>query len=252
LRDPAAAGKDAAEIRWQTALYQFWQGQLERIEARLEPGIPKARKAVEDLPKRLDRSFWANEDEELLAVLLPLVAEDAGGGVESLAREIEARYSLTLDWTLSSADAIEWARKHAGELVKGLRRTTQRQLARTLAAWIATPGATMGELYEQLGALFAFSPRRARTIAVTEVTQAYAEGNLAGARQVEAEGLFRVIKTWHTNRDELVCPFCRPMDGQTAEGADGDEWTGVGFSVPAPPLHPGCRCWITYELVLIE
>ena len=49
--DPFGRQKDDAEYRIRDALLQFWRGQLERIEKRLAPGIPKSRKGIEDLPK---------------------------------------------------------------------------------------------------------------------------------------------------------------------------------------------------------
>jgi hypothetical protein len=123
-----------------------------------------------------------------------------------------------------------------------------------IAKWIETPGATMGDLYGQIESVYAFGESRSRMVAVTEVTQAYAQGNIQAAQALEESyaDLFVIRKTWHTNNDELVCPFCGPMNNQTADGADGDEWTGVGFSVPTPPMHPGCRCWVTYEIILRE
>jgi hypothetical protein len=185
-------------------------------------------------------------------VLLPLISDEAEAAAELLSLEIEARYGLGLDWTLANAAAVDWAGHHSGRLVRGLNDTTRRYLARMISQWLDTPGATMGDLYEKIEGVYAFDSRRARMIAITEVTQAYAQGNLATARAAEDEygDLFVVVKTWHTNNDELVCPACGPLDGATVEGADGDEWDGVGFTVPAPPLHPGCRCWVTYEFIL--
>jgi len=225
---------------------------LGRVKERLAGGIPKARKAAGDPGLRLDSAFWAGEDEELLAVLLPLLKEAAGEGAGTLAAMVEAEYGLAIDWSLPNAEAVEWAGRYAAELVKGINGTTGEALKRSISSWLDTPGATMGDLYEELGGLYPFGESRARMIAVTEVTRAYAEGNLAGARGIEAEGLFEWRKKWQTNNDELVCSLCAPMHGQTARGTDGEEWTEAGLSVASPPMHPRCRCWLTFEPVFGE
>ena len=81
-----------------------------------------------------------------------------------------------------------------------------------------------------------YSEERARQLAVTEVTRAFAEGNMAAWR---AAGVIEK-RRWNTNNDELVCPVCGPLAGQV-RGLD-DEF---GDGIPLPPAHPRCRCWIT-------
>lgn len=249
LRDPVGAEKDAAEAEWQRALLQFFREQIGRIEEKIKPGIPRDRRAA-SVVERLGADFWGDEETLLLAIAAELQRQGVLGGLEVTTGIFEAELGIALDWTLANAEAVEWARAHAGELVKGITGTTRNGVGRILSSWLETPGSTMGDLFGELESAYAFSPARARAIGVTEVTASYAEGQLAGGRQMETEGLFILRKTWHTNRDALVCPLCRELDGQTADGIDGDEWTGVGFSVPAPPLHVNCRCWITMTPIL--
>lgn len=241
LKDPAGAAKDAAEHAWTVALLEYWRGQRERIEKRLAPGIPKSRKAIEDLPKRLDADFWRNEDEELLAVLVPLFSDATTDGVEVLATTVEAEFGIVVDWTLANAEAVRWARKHAGELVKGINKSTKVALRELISAWLDTPGATMGDLFGSLmDKQFAFSQRRAQMIGVTEVTNSYQAGHEAGyeaagfpsvafgptahpngrcwtSADTLPNGNFVII--WRTNRDNLVCrrPLAVPWgDGEVA------------------------------------
>ena len=236
LKDPSGAAKDVAEYEWEIALLQYWREQRERIKKKLAPGIPKSRKAISDLPKRLDADFWRNEDEELLAVLLPLFAAAAIGGVGILAATVEAEFGIVVDWTLSNAEAVKWARKHAAEMVKGINRSTKETLRQVISAWLDTPGANMGDLFRQIGLIeeipgkFVFSAARAKTISVTEVTNSYQAGHEAG---YEAAGFPSVafgptahpngrcwtnadilpnnefVIVWRTNMDSLVCT--RPL-----------------------------------------
>ena len=236
LKDPSGAAKDTAEREWETALLQYWNEQRERIKKRLESGIPKSRKAIEDLPKRLDANFWRNEDEELMAVLVPLFTAAATSGVTILAATVEAEFGIVVDWTLSNAEAVKWARKHAAELVKGVNKSTKETLRQVIAAWLDTPGSTMDDLFRQIGIIeeipgkFVFSAARAKMIGVTEVTNSYQAGHEAG---YEAAGFpatafgptahpngrcwtnadvlpnNEFVIVWRTNMDNLVCT--RPL-----------------------------------------
>ena len=258
--DPQGHQKDISEAQWQAVLLQFWQGQLERINERLEPGIPKSRKAIEGLPQRLDKKFWDNENRLLLAAILPLLSDGATGAALFSAEAIEAATGLGIDWTLINTAAAEWARMRAGELIKGwkkpdgtkapgLNERTKKAVRESVTQFVETPGRTIGDLRQDLAKLPAFGSNRAQMIAVTEVTRAAKEGNRATARAYEAEGLFTWERTWHTNRDGLVCELCRPLHGKKAVGLDGEYPFGGG---DGPPRHPRGRCWETYRPIIGE
>ena len=80
-----------------------------------------------------------------------------------------------------------------------------------------------------------FSRTRAGMIAVTEVTRAYAAGNVA------AWQASRVVqgKEWMTATDEVVCPICGPLRGQIARLNE-----PFGGRIMNPPAHVNCRCWV--------
>jgi hypothetical protein len=249
--DPFGAAKDRAEAEWKQALLQFWREQRERIKRKLAPGIPKSRKALEDLAKRLDKGFWSAEDRELLAVLLPLLSEEATGAADAFEDEIEEAYSLGLDWTLVNTEAVKWARSYGFDLVKGLNRTTAKRLQQSVGKFVETPGMTMGDLFGELEGLPAFNQRRAQLVATTEVTRAYAEGSLVSARIYEQQGWFRWNKIWRTSQDGLVCPVCLPLNDVVVEGVDA-EFDSKAGSLNIPPSHPGCRCFTVLVPVIEE
>lgn len=243
--DPGGYVKDLAEAAWRQAFVTYFYEQSERVKARLEPGIPKSRKAIDDLGERLDAAFWAAEEVAALAILVPLMADLAAQAVAAQAAALEAATGVVIDWTATYADAAGWARAHAGELIGGILENTQKAVGEIVATWIETPGATMGDLFAALGpdSLFAFSESRAQMIAVTEVTSAYAEGGAIAAQSLEE--YFTIIKTWHTNNDAIAmkCLLCWPLEGESVEGVDGmfsDGWV-------RPQRHPRCRCWLTYS-----
>jgi len=252
-RDPLAAEKDLAEAEWEAALTLFFQEQSARIRAKLEPGIPKSRKALEDLGDRLTDRFWEHEDRELLAVMAPRLTAGALTGVTGAAAIVDGM-GLGVDWTLANTEAAKWAREYAGQLIGvntgGINATTRARVGERVAEFIETPGMTMDDLFNRLNTSdFSFGPVRSRMIAVTEVTRSYWQGNKAGSRWVEDEGYFKWRKTWQTNRDELVCIFCAPLHGTTVDGID-TEFQSEAGPVDGPPLHVRCRCWITQSPIV--
>lgn len=106
-----------------------------------------------------------------------------------------------------------------------------------------------------------FSPTRAETIAITEITTAITAAETA-ARQDRAnedpeqrakeqprdgaQGQPPVIVSdgtiaiWQTAEDERVCPVCGPLHDARA-----NRWA-TKFP-EGPPAHPRCRCWLIYK-----
>jgi len=96
---------------------------------------------------------------------------------------------------------------------------------------------------------------RARRIATTEVSGAYAAGALTEAEEAEAAGV-RIAKTWITIGDDKVRPQHEDMDGTVVEGAAGlFNVDGVEVPYPAHPDLPAasrcnCRCTMSIEPIL--
>jgi len=136
--------------------------------------------------------------------------------------------SLDVDWSLVNRDALAWARGYAGELVGGLNATTRDALRAAIAEWIES-GEPLDALARRLAPTF--GELRGRIIAETEVTRAFAQGQVQAFRRA---GMTRW--RFNTANDEKVCPRCGPLNG---------EEFGMGDATDMPPLHPRCRCWIT-------
>ena len=144
---------------------------------------------------------------------------------------------LSVDWELANASAAEWARLYGSNLVNNITGTTLTRLQNEIAAFIEN-GENMGQLRARLEPLF--GPERADLIASTEVTRAYAEGNMTAWRE---SGIIQ-RREWRTNNDEIVaeCPICFPMNGVQA-GMDEpfEHPTRGAIEIPG---HPRCRCWL--------
>lgn len=117
-------------------------------------------------------------------------------------------------------------------LTNDIMATTIAQAAPLVAQW-AGDGQPLSALVDALAGT-GFSETRARRIALTEVTRAYAKGNReAWVASGVVDG-----RTWRTSADEAVCPICGPLAGQ--ERALNEPFTP---EISDPPAHVQCRCW---------
>jgi SPP1 gp7 family putative phage head morphogenesis protein len=145
-------------------------------------------------------------------------------------------------WDIANAAVIAWLVgngdgtgivSYLDTLTNSIMATTIAQAAPLVSAWAAN-GQPMSALVDALTQT-GFSDTRARRIALTEVTRAYAKGNREAWR---ASGVVE-RRRWATSADELVCPVCGPLAGQ--ERALDEPFTP---EIDDPPAHVQCRCWI--------
>lgn len=219
LNDPLGSAKDAAERELARKLGKALAAQLGRL-MEFSP---------EEL-SRLPQSFWDEEARLLLAWMSPELQKM----VEDAAVVTVAGFPVGADWALINQEALNWAATYAFDLVKGITATSAETVRKAVSAFISTPGVTTGDIVDRIASTF--GAVRAESIAVTEVTRAYAQGQILAADQARALGL-GVSEVWQTNRDELVCPLCGPNQGKPR-----GQWT-----VSNAPAHPRCRCWYSHE-----
>lgn len=234
---------------------------LEHATTRQEVRAAFALKAPGQGLTPAERTLWvalrdvleAQAPAVLAAILAGEVVDLAGLPPALQAAIVPALTSAALDVATGLAESIgpdfdpaqfattasEWALQHSGELVRDITDTTRQLIQTAVAAYQATPGMTQGDLERLLQA--AFSPRRAETIAITEITRAAAEATNVYQAQLAAAGL-RFVRVWNTVNAGDVCAVCGPLDGKTE-----DEW-GKDFPRGAP-AHPRCRCSISLRRV---
>lgn len=191
------------------------------------------------------------EDKQLLMEIGPQLQKDVYQGSAVLYKQF-TQAGIQLDWTLINTDAAAWARKYCGLLVKGIQDTTRKAVGEAVAQFVETPGMTHGDLRDKLMEL-AYPARRAELIARTEVTRAYAQGSMITAMNGEKwktfpdfRPLYRYFKIWQTKNDHVVCDGCVEIHLAEVEGTKAEFMTPAG-PADAPPLHPGCRCWVTFR-----
>jgi len=163
---------------------------------------------------------------ELLGVALQVA--------QGLGEEIGPDYSEDL-----SDLAAQWARTYTYELVTGLTEKTRAVIQNAIAAYQSTPGMTRAQVEKLLQS--AFSPRRAETIAITEITRAASAATSAYQQQLASNGL-TFVRIWRSDNDDIVCPICNPLDGKKE-----DVWADQ--FPDGPPAHPRCRCSTTLKWI---
>jgi hypothetical protein len=221
-REPKRREKLVLEERIRRALQRRFRRQRAKLEAYLQT-LPR----VKDYMLPLDL-FDDEENGELIRLML----KGAAGGVEQFAETVSVGY----DWSMVNMSAAEWAANAVGELIKAIDEVTRKAIQKAIELFITTPGMTIGDV---MGAL-PFGEERARTIAVTEITRAYAQGQLmAGEDLRKAYPDVKVTKVWNTNADDFVCDICGPLDG--AEVGLDEQFEG---GIDEPPAHVNCRCWM--------
>jgi hypothetical protein len=171
-------------------------------------------------------------DPAIGATLAPDLLGALAAGAEESALRALASVGYAADDLAVATLSGGWARAYAGQLIVGITDQTRAYVGRAVEAYLQTPGMTRGQLEARLGA--AFSPRRAESIAITEITRAAAEGMRIAQEQLEAAGL-SYERVWNTNADDRTCPRCGPLNGKTESS-----WSGGG-----PPAHVRCRCFVT-------
>lgn len=144
----------------------------------------------------------------------------------SIAFDQLAGVGIMFDYTLANTAARDWANRYVGQLITQIDETTRRAVQEAVTRYIGN-GESLQNLVSDLQGT-GFSRRRARLIAMTETTRAYAEGSTLSYEQ---SGVVKEFE-WRTANDERVCPTCG--------GNAGKRFPLNGLT--KPPAHPGCRC----------
>jgi hypothetical protein len=181
----------------------------------------------------LPAGFWQAEHDQLIAVIKPRLEQIASIGVNAAEQKLNAQ-NIFFDNTLAHAEAARWAATYTDKLLQLLGSTTENFVGAAVSNWITTPGATISQLADILSPGLADNMARAWTVAVTETTRAYAEGNRqaylqaglpnlainaplhpncrcgSGARRIRSSNEWVIV--WETDNDELVCdtPYDTP------------------------------------------
>jgi hypothetical protein len=241
-REPERRAKEAMDDALFLWLQRHFRRQAKQIREELESHFSE-RKA----PKK-PKIDWARvlaNDEKEMALLVRLLGEATREGIALFGQQAK----IGIDYSLTNAEAAEWARKYAFDFIKDIDATTVDILKNAITAFVETPGFTIGDIMDALP----FDEKRSLSIAVTETTRAYAQGQQMAGDQLKQEFPdVRVVKIWFTNNDDLVCELCGPLEGVEVENNENFYEPGSAYEDGNPPRHPNCRCWVQTTTALAE
>lgn len=136
--------------------------------------------------------------------------------------------------------AVVWAESNAADLVSGIEESTRNMIAADIADSLAN-GGSLEMLVETLQENYAFSKKRAKLIARTEIRNANQHGALEGMRAAQKIGI-KIKKYWSAVLDP--CADCKENEDVSPIALD--EYFPSGDL--APSAHPHCRCSLISEI----
>lgn len=147
--------------------------------------------------------------------------------------------------SLPNLRAQEYAKKHAAEAVTQINDTTRKEIARIVSNGVKS-GASYNDIAKEIKNKFEeFSvpmpqkhvSNRAVLVAVTELANAYCEGNAQVGNYLQDNGV-KMMKAWQTLEDDRVSDGCKENERVG--------WIPINKEFPSghmhPPRFPGCRC----------
>ncbi len=182
------------------------------------------------------------------AVILTGTGKSMEKGYNRLAKAVG--WGIDLSFKLDNPRAVDYLRRNAAAKVTAINDTTRKAIAK-----IVTKGTEEGTSYTKMAReirskFHEFSvPKpqlhikdRAELVSVTETANAYGEGNMVFAQDLQSKGL-TMEKSWLTVGDDRVSEGCQ-------ENQDAG-WIGVDDMFPSgdehEPRFPGCRCSTLYQ-----
>lgn len=255
-----AQQREAAEAEFQRRLNQLGERYRPRIVAAMgDP--PDPANVPESLWQEVeqdyrDRTFW-----QVIAIMLTAYNNLHAEWESPALPDVQAATIDDLptvagqgDIVLPPADRVElqtataWATNRSEQLSAGLVSTSRKILDRAAEKIRkvdpqSAPRRQRAEVRDIRDKAMEdiFGDKRNERIAATEVTGAISAGEDAIRRRVEIGLGWEITKFWQTERDDNVCPICRPNHGQPEE-----------FYLPRtgpPPSHISCRCWEIYKVL---
>lgn len=183
-------------------------------------------------------------------------SESASAFEDPLLQEAPKVLNVKADKTgwvsLPNLRARAYAKKHAAEAVTQINDVTRKEIAR-----IVNDGVKSGTSYNDIAKAikskfeeFAVPspqkhiPNRAVLVAVTELANAYCEGNAQVGDYLQSNGV-KMMKAWQTLEDDRVSDGCKENEKAG--------WIPIDKEFPSghmhPPRFPGCRCDFMQEIL---
>lgn len=215
------ADRERFEAEMERRLGNTWNEQRKELMALL--GDPPS---ISNVPE----SYW-NDSNRAVRKILARVMEEIYI-VQSFA--LAEQFNLATDWMMINQHAIDWASIHALEKAKLINDTSRTNIQELINRYYLEDW-DLDELTRRISVWY--NPARARTVAITETTNAAVQSQIEMANWLKQQYGIQFKETWRTSEYDRVCPLCAPLDGQPC--------SEVGY----PPKHINCACYVEYELL---
>lgn len=247
----ASRDKWPLEARLRAILRRMWRDQSSRLItdflpelARYSENVTEALRPLTPSQLSLLLSILSVDEKDWASSMAKIIADALRAGAKRMRTEIEVDISFNLDTT----EVRQVIDERAADLVSGINRTTRDRIRTILSEGIKNSesySAIAKRLRDTFEAFGAPSPLRhirdrAELIAVTEIGNAYVEGQLRQGRRITQRGI-QLQKGWLTVGDDRVEEDC--LSNEKAGWIDFDSTFPTGHQ--APLEHPGCRCSLT-------
>ena len=183
-------------------------------------------------------------------------SESASAFEDPLLQEAPKVLNVKADKTgwvsLPNLRARAYAKKHAAEAVTQINDTTRKEIARIVSDGVKS-GASYNDIAKAIKSKFEefavpspqkHIPNRAVLVAVTELANAYCEGNAQVGDYLQSNGV-KMMKAWQTLEDDRVSDGCKENEQAG--------WIPIDKEFPSghmhPPRFPGCRCDFMQEIL---
>lgn len=183
-------------------------------------------------------------------------SESASAFEDPLLQEAPKVLNVKADKTgwvsLPNLRARAYAKKHAAEAVTQINDTTRKEIARIVSDGVKS-GTSYNDIAKAIKSKFEefavpapqkHIPNRAVLVAVTELANAYCEGNAQVGDYLQSNGV-KMMKAWQTLEDDRVSDGCKENEQAG--------WIPIDKEFPSghmhPPRFPGCRCDFMQEIL---
>lgn len=183
-------------------------------------------------------------------------SESASVSEDPLLQEAPKVLNVKADKTgwvsLPNLRARAYAKKHAAEAVTQINDVTRKEIARIVSDGVKS-GSSYNDIAKAIKSKFEEfavpSPQkhihnRAVLVAVTELANAYCEGNAQVGDYLQSNGV-KMMKAWQTLEDDRVSDGCKENEQAG--------WIPIDKEFPSghmhPPRFPGCRCDFMQEIL---
>ena len=183
-------------------------------------------------------------------------SESASVSEDPLLQEAPKVLNVKADKTgwvsLPNLRARAYAKKHAAEAVTQINDVTRKEISRIVSDGVKS-GSSYNDIAKAIKSKFEefavpspqkHIPNRAVLVAVTELANAYCEGNAQVGDYLQSNGV-KMMKAWQTLEDDRVSDGCKENEQAG--------WIPIDKEFPSghmhPPRFPGCRCDFMQEIL---